>query len=72
MTNDKINEIKSKTGTQLKENLRYLKKDNIDLFLPNRLVLKKRKIIYVCEYINIGRKITRTTIMKKISQHLER
>ena len=41
-------------GVQLEENLRYLKEDNIDLFLLNRPILKKRKIPRVCEYIDIG------------------
>ena len=59
-------------GAELEQDLRHLKENYVNLFLPNRPVLKKRKILCACEYIDISRKITRTTTIKKISEYLER
>ena len=71
LTDDETTAIKDKTGAEKEDDLRYLEEDDVDLFLPNGPVIKKRKMMRVCEYLDIGGKITKGTTMKKISEALD-
>jgi len=72
LTDAEVAEIKDKTGVENEEDLRYLEEQDIDLFLPSGPVLKKRKVMRVCQYLDMGGKITESTTMKKISDALEK